>query len=248
MSVKSRVRVVRLTAPGAWNGRGDTNRYDPAHVPELPTILDPYTGEIEGSAPTISSGLPGTKARAVALGSAVFLLLTISFLIVWLLSTRVGGVDTGGAASSGTDSLEVAARLGALAPDFELVNVRTGQAVKLSSLRGKPVFVNFWGTWCPPCRQEMPEMQKVYDKYEGQLAMIGVSMGPRDTLDGVKTFVDGYKYTWTFLQDDSSAVAVAYQAYSIPKSYFIDPTGVIRAVHIGAMDSAMMEGYLQKAR
>ncbi len=91
-------------------------------------------------------------------------------------------------------------------------------------------------------------MQKVYNKYQGQAAMVGVSMGPRDTLEAVKSFVDLYKYSWIFLQDNDSAVAMAYQAYSIPISYFIDKDGVIRAVHIGAMTQAVMEGYLQKAQ
>jgi peroxiredoxin len=75
-------------------------------------------------------------------------------------------------------SKEIAPRVGSLAPDFELPNVRPGKpAVKLSSLRSKPVMVVFWGSWCPPCRDEMAEIQKVYDKFQGQVEVIGVS-GP----------------------------------------------------------------------
>ncbi len=231
----STVRIVRNSA-SPISGFTEYHRDDEPAVTSISEAWDPYPDGAPFSAPERG------PARMIMLGSALLMLAAVFALVAWLLGT---GADT---TRANTVGLDVAPRVGALAPDFELVDVRTNQNVRLSSLRGKPVFVNFWGTWCPPCRQEMPEMQKVYNKYQGQAAMLGVSMGPRDTLEAVKSFVDSYKYTWTFLQDNDFAVATAYQAYSIPTSYFIDKDGVIRAVHIGAMDEAVMEGYMQKAR
>ncbi len=141
-----------------------------------------------------------------------------------------------------------APRVGAFAPDFELVDVHTNQPLKLSSLRGKPVFMNFWGTWCPPCRAEMPEMQKLHNKYRDQVQIVGVTMGPRDNPANVKEFVDAAKYDWTFIHDPDYNVATTYQVQAISSSYFIDKEGVIRAIQIGAMGIGQMEAYLQQVR
>ena len=179
------------------------------------------------------------------LGGSVVLLVAIFAVIVFLLSIRSAQQGTQGAGGNGVSAnmagLDTAPRAGALAPDFSLVDVHTNQPLTLSSLRGKPVFVNFWGTWCPPCRAEMPEMQRLYDKYPGQLEMVGISMGPRDFPEQVKNFVDQYKYPWTFIHDPDYSVATAYQVAAIPSSYFIDKDGVIKAVQVGAMDLARME-------
>ena len=95
----------------------------------------------------------------------------------------------------------------------------------------------------------MPELQKLYNthKDKGDVAIIGVSMGPRDDPAGVKNFVDSAKYTWTFIHDSNYDVATRYNVMSIPSSFFIDKNGVVRVVHIGAMDSTMMENYIRQA-
>lgn len=201
---------------------------------EIEEIEEPYEG-VE----VAPAGMAGSRARTLALGAALVLLLSVFGTAWWLLST-----DT----KPDTGQLVVGLNVGNIAPNFELVDVRSNKPVQLASLRGKPVLVNFWGTWCPPCRQEMPEMQRIYDKYKGDLVMVGVSMGPRDNPDLVKGFVDQASYTWTFIHDADSGVATHYQAYSIPTSYFIDKDGVIRARHIGAMNSDMMEQYLTRTK
>ncbi len=195
------------------------------------------------------SGAFSSPARAVTLVFSMLLLLVVGATVMWLVSTRSTSSVAGAGASNGdTSGLDVAPRTGALAPDFELVDVHTNKPVKLSSLRGKPVFINFWGTWCPPCRAEMPEMQKLYDKYKGQVEILGVSMGPRDDPTRVQVFVDAASYNWTFIHDPEYSVATAYQVQAIPSSYFIDKDGVIRAVHIGGMNEGQMEQNLQQAR
>lgn len=137
---------------------------------------------------------------------------------------------------------------GSLARDFEWRDARTGEAVTLSSLRGKGVFINFWGTWCPPCKAEMPVMQKLYDTYQGEVEFIGVSMGPRDNTGAVKSFAEQYGYRWRFVHDDNYDVATQYEIAAVPTSYFINKDGVISAVHVGGMNREIMEGYLKQVK
>ena len=184
-------------------------------------------------------GMATSPARKAALGAAVVLLIAVFGTAIWLLGSNTG--PQGGPAPVGLN-------VGNEAPNFELVDVHTNKPVQLASLRGKPVLINFWGTWCPPCRQEMPAMQALYNKHKDEMVMVGVSMGPRDNPDLVKGFVDQANYTWTFIHDGDFGVATRYQAYSIPSSYFIDKEGIIRARHIGAMDSTQMEGYLARTK
>jgi thiol-disulfide isomerase/thioredoxin len=115
-------------------------------------------------------------------------------------------------------------------------------------MKGKPVVLNFWGTWCPPCRAEMPILQEIYTKYKGEVEFVGISMGPRDSGEGVVDFIKDAGYSWTFAHDDTYQVATDYQVSAVPSSYFIDASGVIRAVHVGAMTEQQIEAYLQKIR
>ena len=235
-------------------GRGD-DPYgyfaSPGHAVEY-GVESAEDNSAEPAAASVPQGLFATPGRAFALTFALGMLLVVAAAVVWLSSSAPSAAATGQATDGATagratgGSPEVAPRTGALAPDFELVDVRTGQPVRLSGLRGEPVFINFWGTWCPPCRAEMPEMERLAQKYGDQIAILGVSMAPRDTPDLVKAFVDQYKYSWTFIHDADYGVARIYQVMSIPSSYFIDAQGTVRAVHVGAMNYQQMERYFEQ--
>jgi WD40 repeat protein/thiol-disulfide isomerase/thioredoxin len=157
------------------------------------------------------------------------------------------------AVSEVSPSAVTAPSVGAYAPDFELPNVRPGSpAVKLSSLRGKPVILTFWGTWCAPCRAEMPELQWVYDRLQGQIEAVGVSMGPRDEPAGVNQYLDMpkrdfllNKHTWIFVHDADSSVMTRYKITGVPSTYFIDRGGVIRAIVVGGADAQTLESHVQ---
>lgn len=89
-------------------------------------------------------------------------------------------------------------------------------------------------------------MQKIHEKYKGQVEIIGISMGPRDTSGIVESYVVQQEYGWTFVHDAEYEVAQRYQVNAVPTSYFIDKEGVISAVYIGALSNAQMEGYLRQ--
>jgi peroxiredoxin len=181
----------------------------------------------------------------MALIGSLLLLVAVFSVVIFLLGSRktptVSGVKN--CANAGG-----APRVGECAPDFQLVNVRDNKSLQLSSLRGRPVFVNFWGTWCPPCRAEMPEMQKFYQQHKDEIEVIGVSMAPRDDPGTVLSFIQQNPYSWTFVHDSDTAIAQEYIVQAVPSSYFIDEAGIIRAAKIGPMDMPMMEAYLQQVR
>jgi len=146
--------------------------------------------------------------------------------LMWIfLSTDKTGISTSGKVP--------APQQGFLSPDFELKTLE-GETVKLSSLRGQAVLVNLWATWCPPCRAEMPAIEKVYNEYKDQgLVVLAVNMTYQDSFSDIAPFLDKYGLTFPVLLDESSEVGTAYQLRSLPSSFFIDRAGIIKEVVIG---------------
>ena len=139
----------------------------------------------------------------------------------------------------------VGINVGEIAPDFTLLDL-DGNEVGLSEFRGEVVFVNFWATWCPPCRAEMPDIESLYQEYKDKgVVVIGIDIGESEAT--VRQFVQQGGYSWTFVLDSTGAVAANYNIRAIPTSFFIDREGVIQAVNIGAMTKRGMEATLAEA-
>ncbi len=137
------------------------------------------------------------------------------------------------------NTLEVA-MTGFLAPDFTLTAL-DGSTVQLSSLRGKPVIVNFWATWCPPCRAEMPELEEVWQKYKrGDLMLLGVNQGENAaTVNRFKQQI--VDFSFPVLLDTRREVGSLYGVRAMPTTFFIDAAGRIQDVKVGGpMDTAML--------
>ncbi len=149
-------------------------------------------------------------------------------------------------APRGTGSLPAARpEVGYLAPGFTLEDL-DGNAVSLSDFGGKVVFINFWTTWCPPCRIEMPEIEALYQQYREQgVIVLGIDL--QEDGDTVRGFVEEGGYTFTFLLDTLGEVGYAYRVQAIPSSVFIDTEGVIRSMIVGAMTREAMETNLALA-
>ena len=114
--------------------------------------------------------------------------------------------------------------VGRAAPDFTLQTL-TGERFNLAEQRGRPIFLNFWATWCPPCRDEMPDMQKLQQTLGDSILIVGIDM--KESADTVREFVQDRGYTWTFVLDSDGEVSNAYNVSVIPTSVFIDTKGVI---------------------
>lgn len=152
--------------------------------------------------------------------------------IVILLILLVSGLIWGGCFS---DSEPPVAVTGKLAPDFQLRS-RDGQSVSLSDFRGKPVLINFWTTWCPPCRAEMPYLQEIYDDWSGRgLVVLTVNVG--ESPSKVREFMQAYNLSLPMLLDTEGATVQKYTISAIPITFFIDKDGIIQAKIIGAFPS-----------
>jgi peroxiredoxin len=130
------------------------------------------------------------------------------------------------------------------APNFKLKDI-TGNQVSLSDYRGKKnVYLNFWATWCPPCKAEMPDIEKLYQQTKNSnLVILAVNAGePRDT---VKSFMKKSKYNFKALVDSDGTVSDIYSVISIPRSIFIDKNGYIKASRIGAISKQEMDDYIK---
>ena len=126
------------------------------------------------------------------------------------------------------------------APDFTLQTV-AGETVTLSDLRGQVVVLNFWATWCPPCRAEMPALQEVYDARRADGLMV-LAIDQNEPADLVASFRDEFKLTFPLLLDPGYAVSDRYRIGVLPTTFFIDRGGVIRDVVLGGpMNRALIE-------
>ncbi len=145
-------------------------------------------------------------------------------------------------------------RIGDLAPEFSgTVNGQQvtltdldGNPISLAALRGKPVWVNFWASWCPPCQEETPILRDLYDRYSGPdsgLEIVAISV-QETTAEDVRDYVDRYDLDFTVGFDATSAIFHAYRAYGLPTQLFIDHNGVIRNVVLGPVGRAQAESIL----
>ncbi|EGL82749.1 alkyl hydroperoxide reductase/ Thiol specific antioxidant/ Mal allergen [Caldalkalibacillus thermarum TA2.A1] len=140
-----------------------------------------------------------------------------------------------------TEGESVGLGKGEVAPDFELVTL-SGEKIALSDLRGKKVILNIWASWCPPCRAEMPDMQKFYERYQEEVEILAVNLTESEaSLENVEQFVEKYELTFPVLLDEKSEVAAMYQAFTIPTSYFIDSKGIIQQKIVGPMSYDWMK-------
>ena len=125
--------------------------------------------------------------------------------------------------------------IGKLAPGFQLTDT-DGQSVSLSGFKGEPVLLNFWATWCGPCRMEMPYIQEVYNRRsEHGVVVLSINIG--ESLTRVEEFMQDYNLSFPVLLDFEGNVAERYNVGGIPTTYFIDSEGIIRDMQIGAFRS-----------
>lgn len=123
--------------------------------------------------------------------------------------------------------------------DFTLTDL-DGNTVSLSDYKGKSVYLNFFATWCPPCRAEMPDIEKVYQKYKDKdFVVLAVDLG--EDKDTVKSFIEDNGYSFKVLLDSDQSVGQQYEISAIPVSVFIDKNGKIVNKRVGALSEDEME-------
>ena len=125
-----------------------------------------------------------------------------------------------------------------IAPDFTILD-QEGNEVTLASFFGKPIILNFWASWCGPCKMEMPELQEFYDEYGEDIHFLLVSVD--DSVDTAKAFIEKEGYTFPVFFDTTSMGAYTYGASSIPLTFFIDAEGNLTAYYMGAMSADILQ-------
>ena len=138
------------------------------------------------------------------------------------------------------------AQVGDECPDFELTTL-TGDTFRLSDCRGKAVFINIWATWCPPCRAEMGDIDRLAATYPDELAVIGVSID--ELKSTVEDFIAENGYSYPIAMDDAGYTVSMkiFPSYYIPNSIFIDPNGVVTSIESGSADYDTLEQRFQDA-
>lgn len=130
-----------------------------------------------------------------------------------------------------------AADIGTAAPAFTLKDLN-GKEVGLEDFKGKKVMLNFWATWCPPCKAEMPAMQKLYETKSNEIEILAINLDPQNK---VADFVSENGLSFPILLDQSGGTQQSYSILSIPTTFIIDENGVIQKKHVGSMTLEQME-------
>lgn len=166
---------------------------------------------------------PRAQSRGlIALASVA--ILALAFGLVWMQSSKYEPLT-----------------VGKIAPEFELPDLGD-KGVRLSDFRGKVVFLNFWATWCKPCREEMPSMEVLYKNFERDgLVVLAISIDRVTTKKDIPPFVKSLNLTFPILIDSWGQTDKRYKLMGVPETYIIDQQGVLREKVIGPRDWTILD-------
>ncbi len=169
------------------------------------------------------------------------LIFTVVIVGAYVLYNGLSGqVDLGGLATEATAA--ATEQEPSPAPDFTVYDLE-GNAHKLSDFQGKPVILNFWASWCGPCKSEMPDIEAAYQEYGEEIHFVIVNLtdGYQETVESASSYVAEQGYTFPVYYDTDSTAAYAYNTSAIPATYFIDAEGYFVAYYKGAMSESILQ-------
>jgi peroxiredoxin len=189
---------------------------------------------------------------------AVLVAVALTALILVFVNTPLSNPATPGLPSPGSGFVPVGdpvegLRVGDIAPELtgttadgqtiQLTDL-DGNTITLAALRGRPVWINFFATWCPPCQEETPVLRDAFDAHEAEgLALIAVSV-QETTVDDVRAYVERYSLGYTVGFDATSAIFHTYRAFGLPTQLFLGRDGIIRQVVLGPVTRDQVEAIL----
>lgn len=171
--------------------------------------------------------VPVTRRRSIGITVTFAVLLTLLGLLAWgLKKAQAGPVEKG------------------MAPDFTITGF-DGRTVTLSELRGQVVIINFWASWCPPCREEAAYLEETWRKYQGQgVVFIGVDYV--DTEKEALAYIKEFDITYLNGPDIAMRISQAYNIQGVPETFFVAKNGELRGVHIGPMQSPQLDEEIEE--
>lgn len=171
----------------------------------------------------------------IFIGIAIFVVFIIAASLAYKTLTKDISPQGSINSSAGDDPAVTEEKIAA--PDFTVLDSE-GNSVKLSELVGKPIVLNFWASWCPPCKQEMPDFNKAYEDIGEDITFVMVDMvdGQRETMEKGKEHITDNKYTFPVYYDTKQEAANTYGVSGLPTTYFIDKDGFIVTGAQGAID------------
>lgn len=178
-----------------------------------------------------------TEAQGWPRGRYYFLMVLLLIVgLSWIMATRASGPTNSTAA--------FAPKPGFVAPDFELPTL-DGSTMRLSDLRGRPVVINFWATWCPPCRAEMPAIIQEYRRYKGE-GLVVLAVNQAEDPARVAAFRDEFGMPFPILLDKRMVVSEKYEIRFLPTTFFINGDGTIVDMVTGGMNKAAVRVHFQR--
>jgi peroxiredoxin len=165
----------------------------------------------------------------------------------FILFMSVGWIfATAGLWGKGDGKTQTAAAVGFIAPDFHLTAL-SGDTYQLSEFRGKVILINVWTSWCPPCKNEMPDIEKVYVDFKDRgFEVLAVNSTNQDNKSAVTEFSTQLGLTFPVLLDLDGQITREYRVFSLPTSFLVDPAGIIRNIWIGQIPQALLRSQVQK--
>jgi thiol-disulfide isomerase/thioredoxin len=235
-------------ATGLMAGRVDSIPSAPEEP--LPTRTPPAGGRARGSRQVVG---PFTLRHITALGASLLAVAAALIVVTLPISGPAATPPPApGASFFAISAPTVGLSIGQRAPEFSgVVDGQTvgltdlsGIPIRLADLRGHPVWISFWASWCPPCQAETPVLRNLYQEHRAKgLALVAISV-QETTVDDVRAYAQKYGLDFTIGFDATSAIFKTYRAYGLPTHFFLDGNGVVRAIHLGPMTQAEGEAFL----
>lgn len=135
---------------------------------------------------------------------------------------------------------EKAPKVGFQAPAFELKGLDQN-VHSLTNLGGKPVLINVWASWCGPCKEEAPDLVRLYEKYKDKIEFYAVNATSDDSLKGALSFVEQFQFSFPVLLDETGSFTDLYRVRSYPTTFFVDGNGTIRFINLGIVSPDSLE-------
>jgi cytochrome c biogenesis protein CcmG, thiol:disulfide interchange protein DsbE len=155
------------------------------------------------------------------------------FSITLLVSAALWIIVTADHSQASIAGIVPAPRAGFLSPDFSLQTLN-GEEMTLSELKGHPVIINYWASWCVPCRSEMPAIEEAYAAYQDQgVIVLAVNATNQDSLSDVASFIEEHNLTFPILVDSEGKVGNLYEVLALPTTFFVQTDGIIQDVVVG---------------